>query len=45
MEPLDDDLLLKVCPKIIGPVATIDELIPPGCNEILPLQPAELRRV
>lgn len=29
MEPLDDDLLLKVCPKIIGSVATIDELIPP----------------
>ena len=28
MEPLDD-LLLKVCPKIIGPVVTIEELIPP----------------
>ena len=33
MEPLEDDLLLKVCPKIIGPVATIDELIPPGATK------------
>ena len=33
MEPLDDDLLLKVYPKIIGSVVTIDELIPPGATK------------
>ena len=44
MEPLDDDLLLKVCPKIIGPVTTIDELIPPAQRN--PSAPAAgLRRV
>lgn len=33
MEPLDDDLLLKVYPKIIGSVATIEEFIPPGATK------------
>ena len=32
MEPLDDDLLLKVCPKTIGPVTTIAELVPSGAT-------------
>ena len=30
MEPLADDILLKVCSKIMDPVTTTDELIPSG---------------
>ena len=30
MEPLGDDILLKVCSKIMDPVTTTDELIPSG---------------
>lgn len=30
MEPLGDDVLLKVCSKIMDPVTTTDELIPSG---------------
>ena len=30
MEPLGDDILLKVCSKIVDPVTTTDELIPSG---------------
>ena len=30
MEPLGDDILLKVCSKILDPVTTTDELIPSG---------------
>ena len=42
MEPLGENIPLKVCSKIMDPVTTTDELIPSGETSLVPLQSARL---